>query len=309
MEMEELNKSQIVLLTLLVSFVTSLATGIVTVSLMEQGITPVTNTVNQIVERTKEIIVKVPEPQDPIVITETKEVIIHQSDLVAAAVSKNKNSSIIVYKVVKVVPVSVEEVAADAKVDADVVAVEDIATSTVTEEAQAASAILAIEDTLPEDKLVFVSRATVLQDDLIIMDAASVTESDTYVVLNSAGERVPTTLQGSSNEVAILTTSIGTPTALGDTSSLTRGQSVIVLSGVDRLRITTGIISDMVMDDVGLHALEIDKAISTSGSMLINMNGEVIGMSTGTSRTNGATWFTPANILEKALHSSDTTDI
>ena len=34
MNMEELSKSQIVLLTLLVSFVTSIATGIVTVSLM-----------------------------------------------------------------------------------------------------------------------------------------------------------------------------------------------------------------------------------------------------------------------------------
>lgn len=327
MEIEKLNKSQIVLLTLLVSFVTSLATGIVTVSLMEQGVSPVTNTVNQIVERTKEIIVKVPEPQDPIVITETKEVIIHQSDLVAAAVSKNKNSSIIVYKVV---PTIVEEVAvdidadadadvdvdADEEVNVDMAVVTDITTDTVTEdqgtipqEDQTAAAVLAVESTTPTDRLVFVSRATVLQGDTIIMDASSVTESDVYVVLNGAGERVPAVIQSNNNGVAILTTSIGTPTVLGDTSSLTRGQSVIVLSGIDRLRITTGIISDMVINDTGLEVLEIDKAINTPGSMLINMDGEVIGISTGASRVNGATWFTPTNILEKALHSSDTTDI
>jgi hypothetical protein len=49
--MEHLTKQQIVLLTLLVSFVTSLSTGIVTVSLMDQAPT-VTHTVNQIIEKT-----------------------------------------------------------------------------------------------------------------------------------------------------------------------------------------------------------------------------------------------------------------
>ncbi len=49
--MEHLTKQQIVLLTLLVSFVTSLSTGIVTVSLMDQA-PSVTHTINQIIEKT-----------------------------------------------------------------------------------------------------------------------------------------------------------------------------------------------------------------------------------------------------------------
>ena len=50
--MEELTKSQIVLLTLLVSFVTSIATGIVTVALIDQAPAGVTQTVSHIIRET-----------------------------------------------------------------------------------------------------------------------------------------------------------------------------------------------------------------------------------------------------------------
>lgn len=50
--MESLSNQQLVLLALLISFVTSLATGIVTVSLMDQAPQGVVRTINQVVERT-----------------------------------------------------------------------------------------------------------------------------------------------------------------------------------------------------------------------------------------------------------------
>jgi S1-C subfamily serine protease len=89
MDIEQLNKSQLVLLTLLVSFVTSLATGIVTITLMEQAPPAITQTVNRIVERTIEKVV----PQDgqvaaaANVVTE-KTVVVHESDQVTEAVAK-----------------------------------------------------------------------------------------------------------------------------------------------------------------------------------------------------------------------------
>ncbi len=55
--MEHLTKQQIVLLTLFTSFVTSMATGIVTVSLMDQSPTGVTQTINNVVERTIERVI------------------------------------------------------------------------------------------------------------------------------------------------------------------------------------------------------------------------------------------------------------
>ncbi|MDE1941486.1 MAG: hypothetical protein KGI66_05170 [Patescibacteria group bacterium] len=50
--MNDLSKQQLILLALLVSFVTSLATGIVTVCLMDQAPAGVTRTVSQVIEKT-----------------------------------------------------------------------------------------------------------------------------------------------------------------------------------------------------------------------------------------------------------------
>jgi len=55
--MEQLNNQQIVLLVLLVSFVTSIATGIVTVTLMQQVPSGITQTINRVVEKTVETVV------------------------------------------------------------------------------------------------------------------------------------------------------------------------------------------------------------------------------------------------------------
>lgn len=56
MNIDDLSKSQLLLLTLLVNFVMSIATGIVTVSLLDQAPATVTQTVNRIVEHTVETV-------------------------------------------------------------------------------------------------------------------------------------------------------------------------------------------------------------------------------------------------------------
>ncbi len=83
--MEGLNKTQLILLALLVSFVTSIATGIVTVTLMDQAPAGVTQTINRIVERTVERVV----PSNG---GATKTVIIKSEDFIIEAVKKNSGS-------------------------------------------------------------------------------------------------------------------------------------------------------------------------------------------------------------------------
>ena len=60
MDIEDLNKTQLLLLTLLVNFVTSIATGVIIVSLLDDTSPTVTQTVNRIVERTVESVAEAP---------------------------------------------------------------------------------------------------------------------------------------------------------------------------------------------------------------------------------------------------------
>ena len=57
--MNDMTKHQLVLLVLLVSFVTALVTGIVTVTLINQAPPPITQTIQRVVEKT---ISSLPEP-------------------------------------------------------------------------------------------------------------------------------------------------------------------------------------------------------------------------------------------------------
>lgn len=88
MDLEKLTKHQILLLTLLVSFVTSIATGIVTVSLMDQAPEGVTRVINQIVERTVETVA--PSTQSAAVATKT--VVVKQDELVPQAIASVQKS-------------------------------------------------------------------------------------------------------------------------------------------------------------------------------------------------------------------------
>ncbi len=88
MDLEKLTKHQTILLALLLSFVTSIATGIVTVTLMDQAPPAMTNTINRIVERTVEVVVPDPKGQAASVITKETTVVVKEEDLITDAIKK-----------------------------------------------------------------------------------------------------------------------------------------------------------------------------------------------------------------------------
>ena len=97
MDMEKLTKQQIVLVTLLVSFVTSIATGIVTVALMDQAPAGVTQTINRIVERTIEKAVTTPATNNSAAVMTRETVVVKEDDQIVSSVDKNKNSIVRIY--------------------------------------------------------------------------------------------------------------------------------------------------------------------------------------------------------------------
>ncbi|MFA5889003.1 MAG: serine protease [Candidatus Paceibacterota bacterium] len=88
--MEDLNKNQIILLVLLISFVTSIATGIMTTSLLQEAPLEVTRNINRIVEKTIET-VTIPGVTTPSQ-KEITTVIVKEEDMIVSSIDKNIKS-------------------------------------------------------------------------------------------------------------------------------------------------------------------------------------------------------------------------
>jgi hypothetical protein len=82
MDIKDLNKSQLVLLTILVSFITSIATGIATVTLLQQAPTSVVTPIHRVVRQTVEKIV----PGN----TKVETIVVKEEDLIVDAIAKNR---------------------------------------------------------------------------------------------------------------------------------------------------------------------------------------------------------------------------
>lgn len=87
MDINDLNKSQLLLLAILLSFITSIATGITTVTLMEQAPVSVTAPINRVIQQTVEKIQQVEGK------TTVQTVIVKEEDLVVDALAKNQSAS------------------------------------------------------------------------------------------------------------------------------------------------------------------------------------------------------------------------
>ena len=258
MDIEHLTKHQIVLLAFLVGFVTSIATGIVTVSLMDQAPPSVTRTINQIVERTVEKVVPaaVPASQSAAAAaTVTKEttVVVKNDDLIAQSIAKVQKGIVRIVSLNDRNTLAARGVVIDAKgvVLSDRGSLEPLGTVNF-------EAILPGGERVPAVMRIPVGTSTVAILDL--------------QMASSSGKL--------------------TAVSIADAGKLQLGGSVIRIGGSGADTVGTGVIAKLPDSRSGL--VQATVVSTTPGSIIVNSFGDLIGITTSDSSAFGADFYTLA---------------
>lgn len=268
--MEHLTKQQMILLALLVSFVTSIATGIITVSLMEQAPPAMTQTINRVVERTVERVV----PDSNLASVVQKEtIVVRADDMVVSAIEQNRKSMVKLREVYVVNGERKESVAGlGLVVGKDGLIAGD-----------AGILVKNSENATAETYFAVFSGDKVLPISLVENNTA------TGLAYFKADEKE-----------RISAGIVYHPAVIGSPEGLKLGQAVVSIGGIDEDIISTGIISALSEKTVlpssgGLEvksdvpAGKIISLIKTDiflsdlipGSVLLNLSGEVVGFKAG----------------------------
>ncbi len=261
MDIEHLSKSQIVLLTLLVSFVTSIATGIVTVSLMDQAPPIIAQTVNRVIERTIQSVASSSpaKAQAAATIVTHETVIVNESELLSDAVARIEPSVVHVYTVSEDNPIL-------------------LGMGIVLD----ASGIIVTDSGPLEDR----------SEMLIAMPDG--TRVRGFVVRRDDDNGMAFVQGATTTETKIIT---WTPVRIAGKQAVL-GQSVVAIVGKTSARISPGIVTSLT--PVGGGTI-IDTNIAADtllrGSPLINAEGSLVGVSTSASRASSNQGFVPAAVL------------
>lgn len=265
MDMEHLTKSQTVLLTLLVSFVTSIATGIVTVSLVDQAPPIVTQTVGRVIEKTVETVMPAPAGQSAAaattVVTQEKTVVVTESEQISKAVERASPSIVRMYT------------SADEPAFLGMGIVMDAGGTVITDTA-------AIGER-PEATLV-------LHDG---------TRVRMFVTERDAVHGIAYLKASTSTESQLQKPIQWKPVAIA-TDKPVLGATAVALSGKTVARIANGLVTALLQSDSGTV---IDTNVSQGdillGSPLIDTSGTLIGVSTSVARSSSAQGFIAATEL------------
>ncbi len=262
---EHLSKSQIVLLALLVAFVSSIATGIVTVSLMDQAPPIVASTVNRVIEKTVETVIAAPVAGQhaaaaipATVITNEKTIVISESQQIAKAVEGVSPSIVRIFS--------------------------------------------------SGGEPTFIALGVVIDGGgTIATDNAAIGERPEAILATADNVRVRAfvTRRDAEHGIAYLKTSTTTeaeaqkpltwkPVAIASAKPVL-GAAIVALSGKTVSRIASGLVTALLQTDGGtvIDTNITDNSIM-SGSALVDTSGNLIGLSTGVSRTSSPQGFIAA---------------
>lgn len=294
MDLEHLTKKQIILLTLLVSFVTSIATGIVSVSLMQQMPAPVTQTINRVVERTLERVVEKKTDAQGVVTTKEKTVVVKETDLISAAVQAAMPSLVSVYVILPAstpVPESAPETVTggvpvvDPATQVASPADSQNASQTVAQGGQGGGVGQGNADApATESKTVkkLVARGVFISDSVIITDASALPkDAKVEVVSLVSGNTLAVESVEMKGGIARLTVAkkSGVGIKRGDVQMLQLGNTLVSLGGEGRVQVATGVVSDVDRNDKkAVTGISLDTVVTSAGAALVNLEGELIAL-------------------------------
>lgn len=277
--MDDLTRTQVVMLVLLVSFVTSVATGIVTVTLVNQAPPPVTQTINKVIEKTVERVVpgenQAASPAKTVVITENDIIVtvVEEVSKAVASVVASKDLPVIEEYFVNPFP---EGFIPDIKIPQY--------RQKGTEKRQVSSATGFF---VSSDGLIVTNRHVVEDKEaeysIVMNDGrkfyAEVLARDPFqdiAILKVDGGGFDYIPLGNSDSVKIGQKVIAIGNALGEFQNTV---SIGIISGLNRSVVATGALSGA---EELRELIQTDAAINqgNSGGPLLNLSGEVIGINT-----------------------------
>ena len=297
-----------IMLVLLVSFVTSIATGIVTVTLVNQAPPPITSTINRVVEKTVETITPEDFGKKTVVVTEEDRIIGIVREVAPAVVSVIASKDVPVFEDILVDPFGSDDLLREFFPDLRIPQRKQ--TGTERREISSGSGFFVTTEGM------------LLTNKHVVADATA-----DYTLILNTGEKIAAEVLARDpfQDLAILKAKqqdrkrAFTALPLGDSGALEVGQTVIAVGnalGEFNNTVSVGIISGLDRNIVAegsaagpeelRQLIQTDAAVNpgNSGGPLISLRGQVIGINTAIARSAENIGFAlPINIARR--HVSD----
>lgn len=262
--MEDLTKHQLILIVLLVTFVTSIATGIITFTLLSEAPVEVTQTINRVVEKTIERVVTEPGQPEKLVTT----VVVNEEDRVLEAIAKNEKSI-----------VRLKTAGADG-----------------TEVIAGLGLVISADGVIVTDLRAYNAASSY---GIYFSDGKVYSSSEPFIDNENGLVFLKTVLPQSENPKYTFY-----PAVFGDSNTLKIGQTIVAISGRESNAVSIGRIFQLKYDEDKKTVTGIFSDIKVSkvhlGSPAINLSGEIVGLEAPASETDTEYSYIPANSLKLA---------
>jgi len=262
--MEDLSKHQLILIVLLITFVTSIATGVITFTLLSEAPVEVTQTINRVVEKTIERVITEPGKPEKVVTT----VVVNEEDRVLESIAKNEKSI-----------VRLKTMGADG-----------------TEVISSLGLVVSADGVVASDLRGYNAASSFV---ILFFDGKTYPAGKTFVDNENGLVFMKTTLPQNENPKYTFY-----PAVFGDSDGLKIGQTLIAISGRDSNAASIGKIFQLTFGDDKKTVKNIlsDIRISKShfGTPVLNLSGEIVGLEALFNELETEYSYIPINVVKSA---------